>query len=97
MFKKLFWFCLILSAIAVGWVMLVEGHGGAFCWRSYPIGWPGGALEGIVEIIVGGVVLFLTAIILAFVLASVGSVQERHSLQFFPQGGHHGGCYSGDR
>ena len=74
MLKKLFWFCLILAAIAVGWVLLAEGHGWAFRWHIHPIAWHVGPIEGLIEVVVGAAALFLTAIVLIAVLAGVGFV-----------------------
>ena len=74
MLKKLFWFCLILAAITIGWVMLAGGHGRAFCWQDHPINWTVGPVEEIVGLAVSALVLFLTAIILTVVLAGVGFI-----------------------
>jgi hypothetical protein len=74
MLKKLFWFCLILAAIAVGWVMLVEGHGSAFYWHTHPFAWHVRPIEGLIEVVVGTAALFLTAIVLIAVFAGVGFV-----------------------
>ena len=74
MLKKLFWFCLILAAIAVGWVMLIEGQGRAFYWHTHPFAWHVRPIEGLIEAVVGTAALFLTAIVLIAVFAGVGFV-----------------------
>ena len=74
MLKNLFWFCLILAGIAVGWMLLVEGHGRPLGCYIHPIAWHVGPIEGLVEVVVGAVALVLTAIILTIVLAGVGFV-----------------------
>jgi hypothetical protein len=74
MLKKLFWFCLILAAVAVGWVLLIEGHGRAFYWHTHPFAWHVRPIEGLIEVVAGAAALFLTAIILITVFAGVGFI-----------------------
>lgn len=74
MLKKFFWFCLIIAAIAVGWVLLIEGQGRAFYSHTHPFAWHIRPIEGLIEILVGAAALFITAIVLIAVLAGVGFV-----------------------
>ena len=74
MLKKIFWFCLIVAAVAVGWVLLIEGHGRAFYWHTHPFTWHLNPVEGLIEVVAAMVALFLTAIILITVFAGVGFI-----------------------
>lgn len=74
MLKKLFWFCLIVAAVAIGWVLLIAGHGRAFYWHTHPFAWHFRPIEGLIEVVAGAAALFLTAIMLITVLAGVGFI-----------------------